>query len=376
MIACFVGSSTLDASQAKRRSSKGTLRSVILPAAVALSALMLSQASNAQALFIGDNGDSSVKQYDVSSGNYAGAFVPSKAHGLNGPMGMIFTNGQFLVVSQNPAPEGSTGTTGEVLRFDGTTGTYINKLVSSGDRNAPFAPRGIVRGGPGNQYYVADTVSDSKCANGNVKRYNDNGAYLGNLDLQGFPDPDNVFHPRGLVFGPDGYLYVSSTGCLDSKLGAFDPLKGYILRFNANTGKFMNVVASDQTVASLHRPEGLVFDSAGNLWVTSFQADRTDADRILKLDGNTGKLLDELVLAPPNSINRSYAQAIIFGPGGKLYIPIAGNDAKTTGEVRRCDTATKKCDVIVPSAKAGGAVGQAWYLIFKNSDPATLNYRN
>jgi hypothetical protein len=50
--------------------------------------------------------------------------------------------------------------------------------------------------------------------------------------------------PMGLTFGPDGHLYVSSTGL------------HRILRFNGNTGAFMDVFASD---AELIFPTDLVF---------------------------------------------------------------------------------------------------------------------
>jgi streptogramin lyase len=204
-----------------------------------------------------------------------------------------------------------------------------------------------------------------------VKKYDDAGAFLGNLDLNGLSAD---FHPRGVVFGPDGLLYVSSSGCLDpTDTQHFNPLTGYIARFNAKTGKFVDVFASDATIADLHRPEGLVFDRAGNLWVTSFRASASDTDKILKLNGKTGALIDSIVLSTPPA-PRAYAQAIIFGPGGNLYIPISGSDPQTTGQVRRCNPTTKACDIIVPANAAGGALLSGWYAIFRNSDPATLEY--
>jgi hypothetical protein len=63
---------------------------------------------------------------------------------------MIFTSGGLVVVNQNV----NTNLPGEVLQFNGMTGTFIGKLVASSDRNAPFAPRGIVRGGPDQGFYV------------------------------------------------------------------------------------------------------------------------------------------------------------------------------------------------------------------------------
>jgi sugar lactone lactonase YvrE len=353
------------------------LRSALLSAAVGFSALMVGQSSNAQQLFISDAGDNSVKQFN-GTGTYIGPFVASgaAAAGLNGPRGMIFTDGQLVVVNQNAnAP-----INGEVLRFDAQTGTFIGKLVASSDLNAPFAPRGIVRGGPNNSFYVADDGTRSnKCANqGDVKEYDAAGAFLGNLNHTNFKPG---FYPRGVVFGPDGLLYVSARACPVSN-DPNAPLVGYVLRFDPRTNAFVDVFASDATVPDLHRPEGLVFDSDGNLWVTSFRAGSTDTDKILKLDGKTGRLLDKVELDVAGSL-RSFAEAIIFGPSGYLYVPItgapnSGSDPTTTGEVRRCNTTTTpvQCNVIVLANSKGGPLQSPWYLVFRNSDPATLSYHN
>jgi sugar lactone lactonase YvrE len=375
MIACSV-SSRCGSLRAKRRPTRGVLRSVLLSAVVGLSALMVGQSSNAQQLFIADAGANSVKQFNAANGAYAGAFVAANSGGLNSPRGMIFTDGRLVVVNQNA----TLNVPGEVLRFDAETGTFIGKLVSSSDRDAPFAPRGIVRGGPGNNFYVADAGTRSnKCNNeGDVKQYDAGGAFLSNLDRTNFRDG---FYPRGVVFGPDGLLYVSAGGCPISN-NPHTPLIGYILRFDPRTNAFVDVFASDETIPDLHRPEGLVFDSDGNMWVRSLSAGSTDTDKILKLDGKTGHLLYKLELDVAGS-PRSYAEAIIFGPGGYLYIPITGlpntnSDPKTTGEVRRCNTKTLpvQCDVIVKANSAGGPLQQPWYPIFRNSDPATLSYHN
>jgi hypothetical protein len=331
-----------------------------------LGAISASLPSSAQQLFIGDggdNGDNTVKEFNGSSGAYRGIFVKAD-EGLLGPAGMIYTNGELVVVSQNL----NSNSPGEIVRFDGKTGALIGKLVPASSPNAPFAPRGIVRGGPDNIFYVAEFgTKDNDCTNqGSVKQYNDAGTFLGNLDHQKFA---GAFYPRGIVFGPDGLLYVSAFGCPYSP----DPnarLIGYVLRFNASTRAFVDVFASNQTIADLHRPEGLVFDKDGNLWVTSFRANASDTDKLLKLDGKTGALLDQLVLWTPPAA-RAYAQAILFGPGGKLYVPIMGGDASTAGQLRRCDTRTKVCDIV---ATAGNPMRGPFYLIFKNSNPATLSY--
>ena len=110
---------------------------------------------------------------------------------------------------------------------------------------------------------------------GNVKEYNINdGKFIRNLDHSGFTAP---FHPRAVVIGPDGLLYVSTRGFETG-------LEAYVLRFNPLSGKFIDVFTSFKPTASdcskhLHRPEGLVFGPDGKLYITSFRADASDTDK-------------------------------------------------------------------------------------------------
>ena len=145
-----------------------------------------------------------------------------------------------------------------------------------------------------------------------------------------------------------------------------------MLRFDVRTRRFVDVFASNAKVSDLHRPDGLVFDSDGKLWITSFRnnADANDVDKILKLDGRTGRLFDKFPLWKPGQ-TRAYARAILFGPGGKLYIPITRVPPEMAGQIRRCDPRTNACDVIV---QAGGVLQSPWFLIFRNTDPSTLIY--
>jgi DNA-binding beta-propeller fold protein YncE len=70
------------------------------------------------------------------------------------------------------------------------------------------------------------------------------------------------------VIGPgDGYLYVSNYPNLATGLG------GDVLRFTAG-GDFVDVfIHDDGGVGHLNRPEGLVFGPDGSLYITSFRQD-------------------------------------------------------------------------------------------------------
>jgi hypothetical protein len=122
-------------------------------------------------------------------------------------------------------------------------------------------------------------------------------------------------------------------------------------------------------IQDLHRPEGLTFGPDGNLYVTGFRADKNDNDKILILDGTSGALRDEIALDQVHQ-PRSFAQAIEFGPDGKLFVPISGN-GPDTGSVRSYDVTTKTYTTFVAP---GGPLAFPWYLTFGKTDPAALAY--
>ena len=212
-----------------------------------------------------------------------------------------------------------------------------------------------------------------------------NGGFVADLDPSPRNWPQNSYHPRAVVIGPDRLVYVSNMP--EYPLPGSPPpvggIGGQVLRFYQNGG-FKDVFINDAGgVGRLNRPQGLVFGPDGNLYVTSFRDNlqpttpgNTDAIRIY--NGKTGKFLGSIDLdnPPGNAGARAYAQALLFGPRGKLFVPITivavPGGPPTAGEIRRYDVRTKTYDVFVPA----GTLASPWFLTFGKTDPATLAYRH
>jgi uncharacterized delta-60 repeat protein len=326
------------------------------------SALLAAAAGDS--LYIGDGNDNTVKRFDAATGAYEGTFVASGSGGLLGPRGLIFgEQHNLLVANQNV---GTVGIGGEVLRYNGQTGAFIKKVVPDTDTHNPYDPRGMVRG-PHHSLFIGDLGDlgnlDGTGRPGRLAQFDEKtGAWIRDLSPTVPFTTDNG--PRGVVIGPDGLLYVAVRNYL--------PGGGEIMRFNPATGAFLGDFVDSNPTNDLNRPEGLVFGPDGNLYVTSFRTDASDTDKILEFNGKTGAYLGKIDLDQVGQ-PRAYAQALLFGPAGKLFVPITG-DGPDTGEVRRYDVSTGTFDVFVPPNASGGPLGMPWYLTFGDTDPATLDY--
>jgi DNA-binding beta-propeller fold protein YncE len=357
---------------------------------IAVLAVGIAQSSRAGSdfLYVSDgagaaDGDT-VKRFDADSGKYLGVFVKKISSGNNpgepliGPRGLLFNQqGELLVVNQNVGQPQN----GAILRYNGKTGDFLAALVPFSDPNAPVSPRGIVLG---KQYlFVASRQDEDGLGNGRVRAFNPQSGKLANNGV--LPVPADLaagrYHPQGVVISPyDGLLYVSNAP-------VFLGLGGHILRYDPNTLTFLDVFASDDNChCDFNQPEGLVFGPDGNLYVTSFRANTNDTDKIMIFAGpskrNPGSFLGKIDLDPPfNDGFRAVASALLFGPDGFLYVPITGPGpvnnlppGVSTGEVRRYNVQNKKFKVLVPAFVSGGPMAQPWYLTFGKTDPATLAY--
>jgi sugar lactone lactonase YvrE len=149
-----------------------------------------------------------------------------------------------------------------------------------------------------------------------------------------------------------------------------------VLQFDTGTGKLAGVFAQSDATNDLNRPEGLAFGPDGDLYITSFRADTSDTDKVEVFGGplgtTPGAYLGKIDLAAPEALGglRAFAQAIVFGPGGHLYVPITGGDKKVAGQIRSYDVSAGSYVVFATPAH----LGQPWYPTFGKTNPATLAY--
>ena len=157
-----------------------------------------------------------------------------------------------------------------IVRYDGITGNYLGELIAAGSGGL-FKPDTAVIGPDGNGDFINDiyVTSGDKPATSlelgasAVFRYDGiTGTFIdkfiGDHPNTTIDETAGLFRPYGAVFGPDGYFYVASF------------LTDQILRYDGQTGQFLDVFAfGNQQPGGLNGPNGLLFAPDGNLYVTT-----------------------------------------------------------------------------------------------------------
>lgn len=222
-------------------------------------------------LYVGRTDTSEVLRYDGTTGAFIDVFVSAGSGGLAVPLGLAFgPDGNFYVASF---------ASGEVLRYDGATGAFIDAFVAAGSAGPPSGPTALAFGVDGNLYLA-------QFRTGEVLRYDGaTGAALGAFVTSG---SGGLTTPAGLVFGPDGHLYVTLVTA-----------PGTVLRYDGATGSFLGVYVKAGG-GGLSDPLGLVFGPDGHLYVAS-----STTGSVLRYDGfvtNTASLtsLDQTDTNPLN----------------------------------------------------------------------------
>jgi WD40 repeat protein len=179
-------------------------------------------------ILIGGGSSNKVVRFRSSDGAYVGDFIPSGSGGLSTAFGMCFgPNGNLYVASSG---------TNQILEYNGQTGVFIRVFSQAG--SGMVGPYDVTFGPDGHLYTTA--VNE-----GAIYKFDGlTGASLGRFNQTLVPPS------RGLMFGPNGNLFVC---CWGGPLGAglyeFDRLTGSIVRL-ASAGNAAMFVDFDCFIGS------------------------------------------------------------------------------------------------------------------------------
>lgn len=198
-------------------------------------------------------------------------------------------------------------TTGvRVLRYHATTGEFIDIFVD-GEYSGVSSARGLCFG-PDGHLYVSSYMANE------VLRYDgQTGAFIDVFISAGLGD---LGFPGHLVFGPDGHLYVCSTN--------------EVLRYDGQTGEFMGAFVTAGS-GGLDGPSGLLFGTDGFLYVAS-----VFNDSVIRYDAATGAFADVFVTTQAGGLGAP--TSLKHGPDTNLYVASLYTDSVlcyegNTGEV-------------------------------------------
>ncbi len=175
--------------------------------------------------FVGARSLASILEFDGQNGDFIQEFIPTGT--VDFPRGFVFgSNGDFFLGNGADPATGSGG--GTLVQFDGLTGELINPDFVS---DPQLSPLDVISGLDGNVYVSSEFPFGDPNAVGTVRIYDVNTGELLNVLDAGFDESGEprLTAPRGMGFGPDDNLYVSSTGTES------------IIRFDPTTGEFIDV---------------------------------------------------------------------------------------------------------------------------------------
>jgi hypothetical protein len=308
-------------------------------------------------------------RYDESTGAFVDEFVPHKSGGLTQPEGLILGHDHNLYVSS-----GLYSGVPAVLRYNGTTGTFMDSFATGGPLNSPRA----LLFGPDGNLYVGDGLDSTS---GWVDRFNgQTGAFM---DQFVSPSSGGLINPIGMVFGPDG----KGDGKLD--LYVASARNSNVLRFDGTTGAFLGEFVPAGS-GGLSHALGITFGREGDLYVASGGYDHngkiTDLAAILRFQGpsgpNPGAFIDAFV--PHGSGGLLIPLGILFGPDGngdghqdlyvnsQLFVGSFGGK-NSTNTVLRYDGVTGAFIDTFVTTDSGG-LRSPGIMAFTETDPTTLAF--
>jgi hypothetical protein len=234
--------------------------------------------------------------------------------------------GQDLIVSPRMTVLVSSSGTNSIVEFD-RTGLYLGDFVSTASGLLSM-PAGLVYGPNGNLFVASRGTHEVQEFDG------DTGAFVRTFVASG---SGGLSEPFGIIFDAHGHLLVTSAN-------------NSVLEFDGETGDFRRVLVAAGS-GGLNGPRGMAFTSAGGLLVASHnnralleynpvtgefirQFNRGGSGNILRLDGPWGirRGPDGHIYASRNFVSRAHVTTsriyIYHGESGILLRAFAtGNDS-------------------------------------------------
>jgi sugar lactone lactonase YvrE len=293
-------------------------------------ALWITPLHTAHAAFlVGNTTGNNVSKFDEVTGTYLGNFIAAGVGGLTNPDDLTYGPDGNLYVSSS-----ASNTTGQILRYNGQTGAFIDVFAQGGGMARPYGSAF----GPDGNLYVASFRSDQ------ILKYNGvTGAFM-SVFAQGNGTAAGLLNgPNDLSFGPDGALYITTQGSVaDGKGGISYKFDSQTLRYNLTTG--VGAVFAGQPTPTpkgggyismlgvSFGPDGLVYTSDYAGGIRSFNS----------VSGALVKTIDTGALFASDPTRATNVGNFAFGGDGALYASVFNRTGTTSG-VARCDIAAGAC---------------------------------
>lgn len=232
----------------------------------------------------------------------------------------------------------SSTNTKSVLEYDGEDGEFEGKFARGGGL---IEPEGVVFG-PDGDLYVSSRSNE-------ILRYDgEKGTFEGV-----FASHPDLVDPSGIAFGgPNDDLYVGTE---------IEGVSGKVLRFDGETGAFLGALTGDALV--LHNPEVLVFGPDGMLYVTN--AIENENGEVLRYNPVTNAFVD--VFINQATLGIQDPAGMVFSPDG-LFLFVS---SAVTSEVRKYSAGgipVPPIPFIAPGGVGSCVLNEAEGMVFLNGN--------
>jgi subtilisin-like proprotein convertase family protein/streptogramin lyase len=258
-------------------------------------------------LYVLSQGTTSVLRYDGITGAFIDEFVASGSGGLLTTRGMLFSaDGASLFVASTDPNNGSEGVKNGILRFDATTGEFLETFVAPG--SGGLANVFNMAYGPDGNLYVSSYSGQSN----SILRYDGStGAFIDAFVPEASGGLDG---PIGLLFHDDGFLYVSSYR------------SATVLRYDSITGAYVDTLV-DRVRGGLASPVDVITGTNGDLYVSN-----AGGDDVLRY---THTVTVNLSAASQQTVTVDYTTADGTATGGADYRSASGTLTFAPGETSK-----------------------------------------